>query len=261
METVRIERLIAGGRELEFFRIPARRTGLPELIFLHEGLGSLALWRGFPAALVERTGCGAIVYSRCGNGFSAVVEAPRDVDYMHHEALVVLPEVLQSLRVGNTVLVGHSDGASIALLYAAEHPANLRGLVLEAPHVFVEDVSIQSIAAIKTKYESTDLRGRIAKHHTDGDRTFYGWNDIWLDPRFRSWNITSYVDRVIAPAFAIQGLDDEYGTVAQIDAMTTRSSGQVDSLLLARCGHAPHRDRLEIVLGAAAAWLAEKLLD
>ena len=228
---------------------------MPVLVFLHEGLGSVGLWRDFPAALAERAGCGALAYSRYGNGFSMPLSGAREPRYMHDEALVTLPELLAKLGIKDIVLFGHSDGASIALIYAAEHPEFVRGLVLEAPHVFVEDLSIRSIAALKTAYETTGLRERMVRYHTDVDRTFYGWNDIWLAPVFRDWNIEAYVERVTAPILVVQGLNDEYGTLGQLESIAHRAGAPVDRLLLANCGHAPHRDRAAIVETATAAWI------
>jgi pimeloyl-ACP methyl ester carboxylesterase len=257
--TTPIDRIDIGGQKLEVARIPAKRDGLPVLVFLHEGLGSVALWRDFPASLAESSGCGAIVFSRHGNGFSSPLSEARSIEYMHDEAHLVLPALLQRLCAGDVVLVGHSDGASIALLYAAEHPAAVRGLVLEAPHVFVEDLSVRGIAAIRNEYASTELRARMARYHADVDRTFYGWNDIWLAPAFRTWNIEASVERVRAPMFVIQGVDDAYGTPAQINSIVRHAgAAPVDRLVLAGCGHAPHRDRRVLVEKAIAAWLREK---
>jgi pimeloyl-ACP methyl ester carboxylesterase len=177
---------------------------------------------------------------------------------MHDEALIVLPDLIAALNVRDVVLVGHSDGASIALIYAAEHPAGVRGLVLEAPHVFVEDISVRSIAAAKVTFETTDLRLKLARHHANAERTFYGWNDIWLDPAFRDWNIEAYARRLEPPVLLVQGADDEYGTAAQVAAIShaaTRS--RVDTLLLARCGHSPHRDRREATLASIVAFVSE----
>jgi len=235
--------------------IPAVRAGSPTLLFLHEGLGSLALWRDFPPALALATGFGALTYSRLGNGFSEPLAHARTPSYMHDEALVELPRLMDEERVERAVLVGHSDGASIAILYAAHHPDRVAALVLEAPHVFVEDLSVRSIATIRTQYESSDLRERIARHHTNGDATFYGWNDIWLSPEFRDWNIEQETTRLRAPSFLIQGAADEYGTLAQIDAIAHRSPAPVDRLILANCGHTPHRDRPQFVVSAIAGWL------
>jgi pimeloyl-ACP methyl ester carboxylesterase len=248
----------AAGRELEYVRIPAAREGLPTLVFLHEGLGTIALWREFPAALAERTGCGVLAYSRYGNGFSTPLAEARTPAYMHDEALIALPEVLRELDAGETILIGHSDGASIALIYAAAHPAAVRGLVLEAPHVFVEELSVQSIAAIKGEY-ANGMRERMASYHADVDRTFFGWNDIWLSPEFRAWNIETEVRRVRTPALVLQGLKDQYGTPAQVEAIAAGSSARVDSLLLAGCAHAPHRDRRTLVEETVAAWIRERM--
>ena len=249
-----VNRLVVAGRELEIASIPRRRAGAPTLIFLHEGLGSLGLWRDFPASLAERTGCAAVVYSRCGNGFSEVLHEPRPTRYMHDEALVTLPALLSVLGLNDVVLFGHSDGASIAIVFAAEHPGVVRGMVLEAPHLFVEDLSVSSIAAMRQEYEQGTLRERMARRHADADRTFYGWNDVWLSPAFRSWSVEAEAASVQSPALAIQGTGDEYGTLAQVETLARLSRGPVDCLTLAACGHAPHRDRTALVLETAAAW-------
>ena len=236
---------------------PPARAGLPALVFLHEGLGSLESWKDVPQELVSLTGCGALVYSRYGNGFSETLGEPRPVSYMHDEALVALPEVLAALGVGDVFLIGHSDGASIAAIYACDRPG-VRGVVLEAPHVFVEDLSVRSIERAREAFRATDLRERLARYHADVDRTFYGWNDIWLDPDFRSWNIEPYVVGIACPVLLIQGENDEYGTRAQIDAIRHRAShSAVDDLFLANCGHAPHRDRPATVIAAIAAFVDE----
>lgn len=259
METGLTERLALDGAELEFVRIPARRRGLPSLVFLHEGLGSAGLWRDFPASIAARTGAEAIVYSRRGNGFSTPIDGPRDQSYMHDAALIELPRLLDVLGVRETILFGHSDGGSIAIVFAADHAQRVRALVLEAPHLFVEPISVESIAAIRIQYESTVLRERMSRYHADVDKTFYGWNDIWLAPEFAVWNIEDYAARVRAPVLALQGVDDEYGTPAQIDAMAARATGPVDRLLLARCGHAPHRDRRKLVERITGDWIDERL--
>jgi pimeloyl-ACP methyl ester carboxylesterase len=225
-------------------------------VFLHEGLGSLGLWRDVPTAIAERTGCGVLAYSRYGNGFSEPLDGARDPQYMHREALLVLPELLERYELESPLLVGHSDGASIALIYAGAHPSRVAGLVLEAPHVFVEDISVHSIAAIGDTFRTSDLRDRMTKYHADVDRTFWGWNDIWLNPDFRAWNIEESLNTIAAPILCIQGVDDEYGTLAQIDAIAAAAAGTVDRLILARCGHSPHRDRPELVVDVIAGWIA-----
>ncbi len=245
------------GRTIDVVTTPPAHEGAPAIVFLHEGLGSIALWRDFPAHLAARTGYGTIVYSRYGNGFSEVLHEARGVDYMHHEALVVLPELLAALNIEQPILFGHSDGASIALIYAAAFPDRVSALVLEAPHVIVEDISVRSIAAIGETYRTTSLREKMARHHADVDATFYGWNDIWLSPAFRSWSILEMLPQITAPALAIQGVDDEYGTLLQLELLAAKSGGATDRLVLAGCGHAPHRDRPGIVERAAADWIAE----
>lgn len=214
------------------------------------------MWKNVPQELAQLTGCSVLAYSRYGNGFSDVLGEPRAVSYMHDEALEALPDVLNGFEVRDAVLVGQSDGASIALIYAGEVGSRVRGVVVEAPHVFVEDISVRSIAQAKTAYESSDLRARLSRYHADVDRTFYGWNDIWLHPEFRSWNIEESVRKIRVPVLAIQGLDDEYGTMAQIDAIASDAqTARVDTLCLAHCGHAPHRDRPDLTLPAIAAFV------
>ncbi len=246
------------GRNIDVVSTPALRHGAPALVFLHEGLGSIDLWRDFPQRVGERTGCATIVYSRYGNGFSDVLREARGVDYMHHEALVVLPELLAAMNVQRPILVGHSDGASIALIYASAFPDRVRALVLEAPHVIVEDISVTSIAAIGQTYRTTSLREKMARHHADVDRTFYGWNDIWLAPAFRSWSIVEMLPSIAVPGLAVQGADDEYGTLAQLELLAGASGGSTDRLVLANCGHAPHRDRGSFVEAAVAQWIVDR---
>jgi pimeloyl-ACP methyl ester carboxylesterase len=248
--------LTAGGHRLEYERIggaPDRAT----LILLHEGLGSIALWRDFPAKLAQATGCPAVVYSRCGYGGSDALAHARGVDYMHREALDTLPELRARLGLDDAILVGHSDGASIALIHAGSGRWPVRAVVLEAPHVFVEDVSIASITAARIAYETTDLRQRLARYHADVDSAFRGWNDIWLDPNFRTWTIEDALPGVRCPVLAIQGADDEYGTLAQLDAIERGIAGPFERLVLPQCKHSPHRDQEDAVLAAMAAFVAQ----
>jgi len=168
---------------------------------------------------------------------------------MHDEGSIVLPELLAKLDIENPILVGHSDGGSIALIYAGEHD-RVRGLILLAPHVFVEDLSVTSIAEAKTLFESTDLEQKLGRHHRNAARTFWGWNDIWLHPEFRQWNIEEYLPRITCPALVIQGLEDQYGTMAQVDAIRKQVAGAVDVLMLEDCKHSPQRDQPEAVLEA-----------
>ena len=243
------------GHGLEAERIAGARGDAPTLVFLHEGLGSVALWRDFPARLAARTGAAALVYSRRGYGRSDRLDGPRRVDYMHEEALSVLPALLGALGISDPILIGHSDGASIALIHTGSGRWPVRALVLEAPHVFVEDVTIASIEQAKAIYRVSDLGRRLARYHDDPDHAFWGWNDIWLDPAFRSWNIEAHLPGVRCPVLAIQGADDEYGTLAQLDAIERGVSGPFERLVLADCKHSPHRDQPALTLAAMAEFI------
>ena len=240
-------------RKLEVRRIAGARQDAPVLVFLHEGLGSVSMWRDFPDQAAAATGCAALIYSRYGYGNSDVLGEPRGVDYMHIEALEVLPGLLEKLSVRDPILVGHSDGGSIALIYAAARGA--KGVIALAPHVFVEDISVKSIAEAKTAFESTDLPQKLGRHHADAAKTFRGWNDIWLHPEFRSWNIEEFLPRVCCPVLAIQGFEDEYGTMAQIDALAKQIGGPIELLRLADCRHSPHRDQPGVVLEAMSRFI------
>lgn len=248
--------VVAGGHRLEVRHChPAVPKGdAPVMVMLHEGLGSVAMWRDFPQRLADATGCQTVAYSRYGYGRSDPLAAPRRPDFMHEEAMYTLPELLQTLNLDAPMLFGHSDGGSIALIHAGSGFA-VRGLIVLAPHLFVEDLSIASIAAAKVAYEAKDLKGRLARYHDDVEGAFRGWNDIWLDPAFRSWNIEDLVRRIDCPILAIQGLDDEYGTPAQVRRIADLAVDS-DILLLADCRHSPHRDQAEAVLQASARMVA-----
>ena len=240
----------AAGRALNYAWVQGDEDK-PVLVFLHEGLGSIGQWRDFPAKLAEATGCRALVYDRYGYGQSDVLAEPRrTVRFMHDEGLNALPEMLSSLRVENPILVGHSDGASIALIHAGAGHA-VRGLVAMAPHVFIEPVCLSSIRKAAKTFESTDLAERLGRYHRDARRTFYGWADVWLDPQFEGWDIRAdYLAGVRCPVLAIQGHEDEYGTMAQLDEIASRVRGPCELLKLERCGHAPFRDRPDEVISA-----------
>jgi pimeloyl-ACP methyl ester carboxylesterase len=242
------------GRKLEVQRIAGAGAGAPTLVFLHEGLGSVAMWRDFPVSAALATGCEAVVYSRYGYGQSDLLREARRVDYMHVEALEVLPELLAHLEVREPVLVGHSDGGSIALIHAAARH-RIRGLVVMAPHVFVEDISVKSIAEAKAAFETTDLPQKLARYHADAAKTFWGWNDIWLHPDFRGWNIEECLPRITCPMLAVQGFDDEYGTMAQLEAITRQTGGPIELLRLAACRHSPHRDQPKVVIEAISRFI------
>jgi pimeloyl-ACP methyl ester carboxylesterase len=243
------------GHRLEVQTISGAATR-PTLVLLHEGLGSISTWREFPSQVAAATECPVVVYSRYGYGNSAVLEAPFGVDYMHREALEALPELLAKLGIARPILVGHSDGASIALIYAAARDA-VRGLVALAPHVFVEDLSVKSIAEAKIAFETTDLSEKLGRHHADPRKTFYRWNDIWLHPDFRRWNIESFLPHITCPVLAIQGYDDEYGTMAQLDAIAVQVAGPCEVVGLADCGHRLHRDQPEKTVEALARFVRQ----
>ncbi|TMI12538.1 MAG: alpha/beta hydrolase [Betaproteobacteria bacterium] len=248
-------RVTAAGRSLEYEWVGTQRSGRPVLVFLHEGLGSIRQWRDFPQNVAQALGCGALVYDRYGYGQSDVLQEPRrSVRFMHDEALLSLPEVLSRLRVENPVLVGHSDGASISLIHAgAGH--KVKAVVAMAPHVFVEEICIRSIVGAARAFEATELPDKLGRYHRDAKKTFYGWADVWRDPEFTRWDITEYLPRIGCPVLAIQGRGDEYGTMAQLDAIEQRAGGPCEVMKLTDCGHAPFRDQPEKTLSAVTAFL------
>jgi pimeloyl-ACP methyl ester carboxylesterase len=257
-EPVHVAEVRQAGRavRLEYQWVGVRDETVPLLVFLHEGLGSASMWRRFPAELCEAGGWRGLVYSRAGYGRSTPRRhgerwAP---DYMHVQAKEVLPALLAAVGIDvgrkRPWLFGHSDGASIALIYAATFPDAAAGLIVLAPHIFVEDLSVHSIELAKTAYGSTDLRRRLARHHRDVDSAFWGWNDIWLDPAFRHWNIESLLPSIRVPVLAVQGHDDQYGTMAQVDGLSA-CVPQAEVIKLDGCAHSPHRDRPAAVTAAA----------
>lgn len=241
---------------IEYWWIEAETESRPPLIFLHEGLGSLAMWRDFPQRLCAALGCRGLVYSRPGYGNSSARSADErwGLDFMHRQARTLLPRLLQALAIDVIAappwLFGHSDGASIALLYAASYPSRVGGLMLMAPHIMVEDISIASIERARQAYLDTDLRKRLARYHADPDSAFWGWNDIWLEPAFRHWSIESELDAIRCPLLAVQGVDDEYGTLEQVHGIARRVA-QAEVVELADCRHSPHRDQPHRLLDAA----------
>jgi len=241
--------LKAAGRSLNYEWIEGE-PGKPALVFLHEGLGSIRQWRDFPAKVCAATGCPGLVYDRYGYGQSDVLAEPRrTVRFMHDEGLTSLPEFLSALKVKDPILVGHSDGASIALIHAGAGHA-VRGVVAMAPHVFIEPVCLTSIAKATTTFETTDLPARLGRYHKDARKTFYGWADVWLDPEFKGWDIRSeYLPGVRCPVLAIQGHDDEYGTMEQLEEIKRRVSGPCELVKLENCGHSPFRDQQEKTVG------------
>lgn len=238
---------------IEYRMIPGDALGLPPVVVLHEGLGCVALWRDFPDKLAQRLKTPVIAYSRFGYGQSDGLRGPRTPRFMHEEALEVLPALLDALGVERPLLIGHSDGASIALIHAASAGRAVAGLVMMAPHVMVEPITLKSIARIAETYERSDLRARLATYHTNVDDAFLGWSRIWLSPQFQSWSLGAEVEALRVPCLAIQGEDDEYGTLAQLDALGA-APVPPERLVLAGCRHSPHRDKETEVLAAIEAF-------
>ena len=233
----------------------ANASSAPTIVMLHEGLGSISMWKDFPQRVAGATGCAVLLYSRYGHGKSDRLAEKRPVDFMHREAKVVLPELLRQFELVRPILLGHSDGASIALIYAGAFPKRSRALVLEAPHVFVEEHGLRSIAAIRTLFEATDISAKLRRYHDHVDEVFYGWNDIWLDPKFRAWNIEEYLGAITCPMLVIQGENDEYGTLAQVQAIQRRVPA-AQTLILPGCRHSPHREHPDLTLAAISRFVA-----
>lgn len=244
------------GRRIEYRAIPGN-AGHPPLVFLHEGLGSVALWRDFPDKVARHLSAPALVYSRFGYGQSDGLLASNTSRFMHIEAKEVLPILLDRLGIEKPLLIGHSDGASIALIHAAAAARPVQGLVLMAPHVFVEPICVDAIAKIRATYFTSDLKQRLAKYHANVGDAFLGWADTWLLPEFRAWSIEELVPDITAPMLLIQGVDDEYGTLAQLDRIEAAAQVPTTRLALANCGHSPHRDQEAAVLDAIARFARE----
>jgi pimeloyl-ACP methyl ester carboxylesterase len=236
------------GKRLETL-VYAPTGNKPIIVMLHEGLGSVSMWKDFPEQIANSTGCGVLVYSRYGHGKSERLAEKRGAEFMHHEARVVLPELLERFEIRTPILLGHSDGGSICIIYAATAVRKPRAMILEAPHVFVEDLSVSSITKIRAMYQATDLPKQLGRYHDHVDETFWGWNDIWLDPRFRRWNIEECLKNITCPVLVIQGEHDEYGTLAQVEAIIRHLPG-AETLVLQECGHSPHREKPEKTLTA-----------
>jgi pimeloyl-ACP methyl ester carboxylesterase len=240
-----------GASDLEYRMIGPAPNDAPTIVMLHEGLGSAGLWGDFPDRLQAATGAGVLVYSRAGYGASTKVELPRPLDYMHVEALDVLPDLLDKIGFRRGLLLGHSDGASIAAIYAGgiqDH--RVRGVAMIAPHFVVEDISVTSIAEIRHAYETSGLRAKLARWHSDVDNAFYGWNGAWLDPKFRSWDISEYLAYIRVPVAILQGADDQYGTIRQIEIASEECYCPVDVTMIPGAGHSPHREAPEATLNA-----------
>jgi pimeloyl-ACP methyl ester carboxylesterase len=228
---------------------PAPSGERPTLVFLHEGLGSIGQWRDFPLLLGQTTGLPALVYDRWGHGRSEGLSGPREIRYLHDEALRSLPEVLDRIGIEKAILIGHSDGGSIAIIFAATWPERVQGVITEAAHVFVEDVTVQGIRQAVRIFETTNLPIRLRAYHGDNtEPMFRGWADIWLAREFRDWNIEEYLPKINSPLLAVQGANDEYGTPAQVEAIVKLAAGRAQGLLIPDCGHIPHHQAKDRVL-------------
>ncbi|MBV7484197.1 alpha/beta fold hydrolase [Bordetella sp. BOR01] len=251
--------LHALGRDmrLECHWIAPERRDTPLLVFLHEGLGSVSMWKDWPRQACAAAGCRGLVFSRYGYGQSTPRPADEKwpVEFMHDQAREVLPALFAALDIDagrdRPVLVGHSDGGSIALLFAAMYPRAVAGIVVAAPHIFVEDVTVSNIAQARHAYLNTDLPARLGRHHADADSAFWGWNDIWLNPAFRAWDIQQYLPRITCPVLALQGMDDEYGSLEQVRGIR-RAVPQTRLLEIPACRHSPHKDQPDVVIEAVA---------
>jgi pimeloyl-ACP methyl ester carboxylesterase len=243
--------VVIGGGRIEVIEVPGRSTGRP-LVLLHEGLGSAGRWKEFPETLNDATDRRVLAFSRFGHGHSDPPAKRRTIGFHHEEALDVLPPLLSQLDGEEPILVGHSDGGSIAIIHAAHHP--VAGLALLAPHTVVEEVTVQAIHETRIAYERGDLRERMARHHDDPDAAFWGWCDAWLHPAFRAWTIEDEVERVTAPTLLIQGADDPYGTLDQLDRIEARIHAPVERLVVPG-GHSPHLEETETVVAAIAAFV------
>ncbi|HLJ00481.1 MAG TPA: alpha/beta hydrolase [Bradyrhizobium sp.] len=251
-----------GDHDLEYRMIGPASSDAPTIVMLHEGLGSAALWGDFPDRLQAATGVGVLVYSRAGYGASSPVTLPRPLDYMSREALDILPALLDVIGFKRGLLLGHSDGASIAAIYAggtSDH--RVRGVVMIAPHFIVEDISVTSIAAIKRSFETTDLRTKLARWHRHVDNAFYGWNDAWLDPKFRRWDISEYLAYIRVPVAILQGEDDQYGTIRQIEIAQEECYCPLEVTMIQAAGHSPQREAPERTLAAVSEFARHILLS
>jgi pimeloyl-ACP methyl ester carboxylesterase len=254
--------VVVDGRafRLEHQWIAPERADAPLLVFLHEGLGSLAMWKDWPARVCDAAGCRGLLYSRPGYGRSTPRPADEKwpVDFMHTQACAVLPALLEALGVDarrdRPILFGHSDGGSIALLHAARYPDAVAGVIAAAPHVFVEDVTVRNIEAARRAYLESGLRDKLGRYHDNPDSAFWGWNDIWLNPAFRAWNIEAVLPDIACPVLALQGEDDDYGTLAQVESIARRAP-RATLRVLPHCGHSPHRDQPQAVIDAIKEFL------
>ena len=221
----------------------------PTLVFLHEGLGSIEMWRDFPEVLLKKTGCNGLVYDRWGHGKSDPIDVQRTLRYIHDEALDSLPEVLENSGVEDTILIGHSEGGSIALIFAAEHPGSVRGLITEAAHVFVEEITLEGIREAVIAYQTTELKEKLTRYHySNTEAIFQAWSETWLSPEFKHWNIEDCLSKINCPLLVIQGQEDPYATETQVESIAGRVAGPATPLLIPDCAHIPHKEATDRVI-------------
>lgn len=249
------------GLNLEYQQLIPSRCDATTLVFLHEGLGCLAMWKDFPRQVAQLTGCRVLTYSRAGYGGSASCTLPRPLTFMHDEGLNILPQILDAAETQKAILVGHSDGASIALINAGGRvDERIQGLVLMAPHVFVEELTLASIREARTAYQTTELRARLARYHgVNVDTTFLGWTQVWLDEGFLAWNLEAFLPKIKVPVLLIQGKQDNYGTLRQVETIQEKLPGGAELVILPDCGHAPFRDHPLETLQAINSFLVKHL--
>jgi len=249
---------IADGRiEYSFYEV--KRPTAPTIVMLHEGLGALSLWRDLPRKLSNLINCSVFVYSRHGYGQSDFINSKFNAKYMHKEALNILPKILNHFDISNPILYGHSDGASIALIHASSADTGIMGLILEAPHVFVEEISLNGLKDAKKAFEQGGLKAGLAKHHREPEMIFRCWNNIWLSPEFLTWNIVSCLSNIQCPALLIQGETDAFGTLSQLDTIEKNVSGICKKKILSNTGHSPHRENPKLVLRSIQQFISKNI--
>ncbi len=247
---------VIDGHRIEYRLEAPRLTGYPTVVFLHEGLGAMSAWRDFPEQLAVRTGCGVLTYSRWGYGGSDRRPPPWPVTFLHDEARTALPALLEKTGITRPILFGHSDGGSIALMAAAQHPELVAGIITEAAHVMVEAVTTGGLHALRHRYATGTLRSSLQRLHGDNvDDVFNGWSGVWTSPVMHDWSLHAELPNVVCPVLAVQGTDDEFGTPAQVEAIVSRVAGPAESWLIDDCGHTPHRERVDAVLARAAEFI------
>jgi len=248
--------IISGG-EIEYKYISSHNKDSPTIVFLHEGLGSISTWKTFPTLVAEATNCSVFVYSRHGYGGSSFTKRKFDKSYMHHEALEILPAILDNFEIKRPILYGHSDGASIALIHAGAMDTEVSAIIAEAPHVFVENISIEGIRTAKSAFEVGNLKNSLTKHHANPDKTFQNWSNAWLNPKFLRWEIKDYLKNIHCPLLLIQGTEDAYGTLKQLESIEENVNGSFKKLVLEKTGHSPHKEASRQVLLAIKNFISQ----